>query len=1065
MIPGFVPAFVPVTAALVALAAWVASRFLGRKPGGAWRVAALFAGRCAIGTATIWCVFQSLGRAVQFVTPWSLWSLAALAAVGTETVLRLYALEREAMPSRRSGGVVLALRLAMLALLALMLLQPVLVRKVRRWLERRVVVLVDDSDSMRFRDPEWAVSEKLDLAGLYGVKGVEKRPSTASATRDLMKLANTIDGELALLQLPAGATPQSAAAVIDARKKALSELPDAASKAISESASELKRFAQSARPGTETVASLLRAVEAMEKASPQAASIGKLADSPGDPLAALNTIRKTLADLNDAARGTLRSAPPAARTMDQEFYDSLDQAAKDGVSAACARTRAEIARDALLADRSSEPSPLRKLTGKYHVQVLRFAAGVREEATGPLLGEPPESRGAGTAADAKQLSSGAESRVTPAQATNDLSFGAMTDMAGALEEVLSTVPSDILAGALIISDGRHNAESRVEAVARRFGAQRAPVCTVTVGAEAPPRDAAILNLRAPESIYAGDRVAVRADMKFDALKGRKANVTLFCEGTVVHREQLDIPDVEFRTTVRFAHTPADMGIHHYRLVIESLEGEILEANNHTTFDVAVSDDRTNVLLIDWQPRWEFRYLRNLFYGRDKSVHLQYVLLKPDTMAGADPLPTVRASAGRKFGDAEATALPESREEWMKFDAIILGDIPPDAIDEDDWKNIEACVADRGALLTLISGPCFMPHGYGSPLLQRMLPVTYERSDEPLLKPPEESYRLRLTPDGRAHVIMQQSPSASENIQVWDAIPPLGWRHGGLQVKPASTILAYAEPEPDGGSGAPEGASARDAAQELERKMTLRQKNPLVVFQTYGSGRVLFLGFDRTWRFRYRVGDTYHHRFWGQVMRWGTGENLRAGTSFVRLGTDAITYTPRDQVAVLAKLVTPDYKPVRDADVFVNILRDGKAVARKRLQYREMSNGIYEAKLDPLPATGRYRIELDSPQASRILAEENAAGVETEINVSNARSPAELSELTADRQLMAKIAALSGGATVGPPGISEVCDRFGPGSRLEIEKKEDTLWDKWPLLAAILACATAEWLLRRKAGLP
>ena len=31
------------------------------------------------------------------------------------------------------------------------------------------------------------------------------------------------------------------------------------------------------------------------------------------------------------------------------------------------------------------------------------------------------------------------------------------------------------------------------------------------------------------------------------------------------------------------------------------------------------------------------------------------------------------------------------------------------------------------------------------------------------------------------------------------------------------------------------------------------------------GKVLFVGLDSTWRWRYKAGDTYHHRFWGQLV--------------------------------------------------------------------------------------------------------------------------------------------------------------------------------------------------------
>ena len=85
------------------------------------------------------------------------------------------------------------------------------------------------------------------------------------------------------------------------------------------------------------------------------------------------------------------------------------------------------------------------------------------------------------------------------------------------------------------------------------------------------------------------------------------------------------------------------------------------------------------------------------------------------------------------------------------------------------------------------------------------------------------------------------------------------------------------------------------------------------------GQVMFLGFDMTWRLRYRIGDTYHHRFWGQVMRWASAGKLPSGTETVRLGTERIRYAAQAPVRVRAKIAKKDYSPINKADdVTVNI---------------------------------------------------------------------------------------------------------------------------------------------------
>ena len=60
---------------------------------------------------------------------------------------------------------------------------------------------------------------------------------------------------------------------------------------------------------------------------------------------------------------------------------------------------------------------------------------------------------------------------------------------------------------------------------------------------------------------------------------------------------------------------------------------------------------------------------------------------------------------------------------------------------------------------------------------------------------------------------------------------------------------------------------------------------VIAAQPYGLGKVLWVGTDATWRWRFRVGDAYHHRFWGQVVRWAAAGKLAAGNDWVRFGPD------------------------------------------------------------------------------------------------------------------------------------------------------------------------------------
>ena len=173
----------------------------------------------------------------------------------------------------------------------------------------------------------------------------------------------------------------------------------------------------------------------------------------------------------------------------------------------------------------------------------------------------------------------------------------------------------------------------------------------------------------------------------------------------------------------------------------------------------MTEELTQLLIIEGRPRWEFRYLKNLFESRDVSVKLQYVLLNPDKIGGTEPLPQVAASASRPREETQATLLPQSEMEWMKFDVIILGDISPDALSDADYEALGRFVTDRGGTLVVIAGPDYMPHAFTDTPLADLLPVEVTPNSEPVAAP-EESYHIALTPEGQDSVIMRQAVDAA-----------------------------------------------------------------------------------------------------------------------------------------------------------------------------------------------------------------------------------------------------------------------------------------------------------------
>ena len=374
------------------------------------------------------------------------------------------------------------------------------------------------------------------------------------------------------------------------------------------------------------------------------------------------------------------------------------------------------------------------------------------------------------------------------------------------------------------------------------------------------------------------------------------------------------------------------------------------------------------------------------------------------------------------------------------------------------------------MAVFLSGPESMPYGIRSTALRDILPIV--PSQRPPANPrqgPEESFRVTLTPTGRAHEIMALSSSPSENEQIWADQPAWSWRLPIENVKPGAEVLAYASPtepadEPASVSVLPASDDAEDAIARFNATRLNQNRNALLVVRGQGRGRVAMLMTDRTWRLRYRVGDTYHHRFWGQMIRWGVGEKLSAGNDHVRIGTDQLHYTPHEPIRVLARLADASSTPIADASPVAELSRDGRAISRVALQYRPDSNGMYEAVLPPLPETGTYAVTLECPDVQRRLGSEFPKHRTARFSVITARHPAEFVHATIDRKIPETMARLSGGRVVPPSRALSLWDTFGAGSGSVSDRIETNLWDSPWLFLAVLACLTAEWLLRKRGSL-
>ena len=1090
-LPESVPTAVVFLVAAALVAAWVGLHLLKRWPAWPLRRAWVFGVRAAVGTLALLAVAQAMMRWLVLATNWPVWPLAITGALAVEVAIGLYALERQIVSSR-VGLALAAMRVALVLLVVGMLAQPVRRWEMERTLERYVAVLLDNSASMHVSDSGILPGEKVRLAEMLGVEGVSRPYRLEDVPKGLAKARQELEAQVDWL---ASLNP----ADLDIRKQQFDSRRDAmrdALKAVKASVDAQILAVQAPLGGTLTLKDEVRGGLRSAAASLEADVSRRLGDAleataqpgllPTDRMdALLGDLRRAVAQLGDWEGKTARFGD----ATDEACYTALAPEVRERVDQAAGRTRFEIA-GALLRHRArgagggakAEPGLLGRLADRYAVRFYTFASRPTEvnvaeweAGTGPApkpVPVPPsgaagEAQGAPAAPDPQAKRPGGTVASLPPEQQH-------TDMAAAVEKVASDVPAGQLAGIVLVTDGRQNGPGRVETFAHKFGLEGVPVSSIVMGGEKPPRDAAIVSVEAPETIFPKDKMYMNVSLKLDGLAGQDVKVALLDGDKEVASRTVRVPGDTFRTRVQLGDEPADKGLHAYRVEVPQFDGEVLASNNAYPVTVNVSDEQVRALLVDRRPRWEFRYLKNLFASRDRTVRLQYVLLEPDVIADAPKRERIPASVTRKSDDVEATALPENEAEWMKFDVIVLGDLAPSMLSADQQKILGRFVRERGGTLLVVAGPEFMPRAFADMPLAEVLPVRFQGASGGAERMPERSFRFALTPEGRESVVTRLAVDPEENLQIWGDQPEVYWRYPIVDAKEGASVLAYAlppsppevlrlapsAPAADAASDAPAAPPVDEAT--LAARRQFERSHALIAVHQVAMGQVMFLATDRTWRLRYRTGDTLHHRLWGQILRWATTGKLPDGTEYVRVGADRWRYGTGEPIRVRAKIVRPDYSAVVSDDVWVNVFRGETCVERKKMAYLPNSAGMYAAELGALPG-GTYRVELDAAVAKPILAADKVDAVATRFSVDVA-TPVEQVELAPDRGLLGRLAELTGGTAVGPSRALDACESLGPGSLVYQQPDEFVLWDSWHLLVLIVALATGEWVTRKKVGL-
>jgi uncharacterized membrane protein len=701
-------------------------------------------------------------------------------------------------------------------------------------------------------------------------------------------------------------------------------------------------------------------------------------------------------------------------------------------------SRAELVRRALL----QEGGAAIALARDHPLALLRFSTSrTGSEPYTRLLGEIDV-----TGAPAESAWPPADLAPSLANLTSD---GHETDLRQALRGAMGLMEGRRLAGIVVVSDGQVTTQESPLAGVRDFARQRGvPLYAVGVGDPTPLRELRVAGLQAPRRVRRGGQVELTATLVLRNLGGRAATLRLLRrdarqsdweETGITRKVTLESPPEaapvgRSTQTVNLQIQPQDLGDFVYRVVAQVPDAGLAPEGLSADALMTVSDDKIGVLLISGDAGWEFRYLRNLLLRSPDQYRLSV------WQQNAEEEVSQLSSSGMKLPRLPRTLseLIGSEDSPVQggYDVVVLYDPQPTrgGFDGEFLQLLRTSVQRHGKGLCFIAGNKYtdgLLRGDGEfrPLAD-MLPVvlganTFDAVERIERRRPEP-WPLRLTSYGIDHPVTHLGGSTEETAALWNELPGVYWTHPVRSAKPTARVLAET-PNP-------------------LRRTSGNRPEPVLVAGSYGKGRVMYVGFDATWRWR-SVREGLHHRtFWGNVVRY----LATLGARRVQISAGGDRFSAGQRISVEVEAYDEQYEPLRKETFPLRLLRGAAQMREIDLDAVSGSPGHFRGVVENL-APGDYELSpVDDPGGDIAAARRFTVTPPVAETARREADPATLRSLVSAPEHFVSLGQLD-----------RLADVIPPGKLTAVRETAHELWDTKFALLAIVALLGVEWAMRKK----
>lgn len=596
--------------------------------------------------------------------------------------------------------------------------------------------------------------------------------------------------------------------------------------------------------------------------------------------------------------------------------------------------------------------------------------------------------------------------------------GNQTAISSGIKNIVSHLGESNLLGIILVTDGVNTIGENPQ---NMLSNMKIPVYFIAPGHGGDVTDYALFLPKPPAFGYLNSSLRVRGEISARISKKSDEKETIDVkvkkDGEPYDTIPVEVTGNGVKVPFAFNIQCNEEGSFRFEVEIPTVDGELTDENNKTSFLLKVVKERLNVLALSGLPNWDMKFISNALAGDPNASLVHWARVTDD-----------RWICSKDFKIENGVKTADFKEALNDADILILNGIQYRFIKQYEAEIIKKIEAGTMGLLVMPSWQSLTQLGYKGTDIANILPVTVGNevwrgtSGNMILPAYETSYPfLRLADD------------PIENSEILSTLPKFDGIYEFESVKPTAEVLL--------------GSSVTGSKNKL----------PFMVKTRAGLGNVIIINGAPLWPMGFRLanGEKGFGLYSGMIinmLKWLVNRREDANVSIELANSRGYV-----GASTIVKVWVSDSKHKLMANARVTLNVKGEKGENYDLSCVETSEtGCYEAAFIPADK-GLHIIEAKgSYQGKDIGSSKVELIVET--------PTAEFDDPVVKTDVMKAIAEETGGCMVYAEEADKLISSINSVPGKKLESKSLDCRDCWLLLLLILLLPCIEWYIRRTGGL-